>query len=102
MRIRHLALVTTLGLFAFSASAMNSVTNLDDQPHTLMIRAQGGAERAIEIPVGETARFNEYRAQLYLSGQEERIQPFRMGDQFVIWKDGRLRIQRRQYQRFEN
>jgi hypothetical protein len=100
--MRRLAITTLFGLSLFSASAhaMNSVNNLDDQPHTLAIRAVGGETRTLEIQPSESVRFNEYRAEVYLVGQEERIQPSRMGDQFVIWKDGQLRLQRRQYQRF--
>lgn len=91
-----------LSFSAFSAHAMNSVNNLDDQPHTLTIRAIGGETRTIEIQPSESVRFNEYRAEVFLVGQEDRIQPSRMGDQFVIWQDGALRLQRRQYQRFND
>ena len=93
---------SVLSMFAFSASAMNSVTNLDEDSHTLLIESIGGAVRAVAIPPGQTTRFNEYRAHLALQGQEERVQPMRMGDQFVIWGDGKLRLQRRQNQRFDN
>jgi hypothetical protein len=94
--------LSALSFFAFSAHAMNSVNNLDDQPHTLAIRSIGGATRTLEIPPSESVRFNEYRAEVFLVGQEDRVQPSRMGDQFVIWKDGTLRLQRRQYQRFND
>lgn len=90
----------SLTFFASGAEAMNSVTNLDKQPHRVVLESVGGATHTLEIPAQQTVRFNEYRANLYLKGEPERSQPSRMGDQFVIWEDGRLRLQRRQYQRF--
>jgi hypothetical protein len=101
-RLLTASILAGFALFASSASAMNLVNNLDDQPHTFAVQSIGGATRTVTLQPKETFRFNEYRCQVYLVGQEDRIQPSRMGDQFVIWDDGTLRLQRRQYQRFKH
>ncbi|MBY0356352.1 MAG: hypothetical protein K2Q12_11590 [Rickettsiales bacterium] len=99
-RLVTACLIAGLSVFATSAFALNTVTNLDNEPHRVVVRSIGGAERIIDLPVNGTERYNEYQSNVYLTGQEARIQPSRMGDQFVIWDDGILRLQRRQYQGF--
>lgn len=99
-RLLTASLLAGFSFFASSAFAMNLVNNLDDQPHTLAVQSIGGETHTVTLEPGQSYRFNEYRSQVYLVGQEERIQPSRMGDQFVIWDDSTLRLQRRQYQRF--
>lgn len=84
--------------FASTPAQAVRVKNLDDTAHQLAISSTPGDERVIELQPGEI--FNTYSPSLtmkLLTGEHPSTQRGRYLDEYIIWPDGRLHIQKRRW-----
>ena len=91
------------GVFLVSAALSSSaeavrVKNRDDVMHQLAVSSSSGDEQVIELQPGEI--YNSYSPAMtlrLLDGEHPSTQRGRFLDEYVIWPDGRLLIQKHRW-----
>ena len=80
-------------LFASSAFAF-SITNMDDEPHQVVIEETSGSKIVRLVNPGEVIHTLSHGGEVYVKGTEHRVRPYGL-DELVIWGDGNIMIQKR-------
>lgn len=98
----HSILAFFAGFVTFTLASVPAmavrIKNLDDLPHQLAVSGTPGDERVIELAPGEI--FNTYTPILHmrlLTGEHPSTQTARYLDEYIIWPDGKLHIQKRRW-----
>ncbi len=102
MPLRHLTLTISgaFALFFFTCSPVQAmrVKNLDDITHQLVVASTPGDERVIELQPGEIfTTYSPAVSMRLITGPFPGTQTARYLDEFIIWPDGRLHIQKRRW-----
>ena len=82
-------------LLPFQALAF-SVKNLSGEPQTLYVN-QAGKELALHLEPNEVRHYFGENARIYMEGGEPAYAHYM--DQYIIWPEGKLRVQKRQKNR---
>ena len=91
--VRCLAMITAL--FALPASAMVSITNLDDQTHQVVMAETRGSKVTRMVDPDETVRIPAARGQIFIQAKPEHVLMIDYLDRLVIWPEANLQVQMR-------
>jgi ABC-type thiamine transport system ATPase subunit len=83
------------GLLAATPAQAISITNLDDEPHTLLMEEPGGARRSYVLQENEVYNSLQAKGEVWLQTRPGNRMTIRQHDRLVIWPSGTLQLQKR-------
>lgn len=93
--MKHLFWVMVAVLLPFQASAF-SVKNLSGEPQTLYVD-QGGTVTPLHLQPNEVRHYFGENTRIFMEGERPTYAHYM--DQYIIWPEGKLHVQRRQKNR---